>query len=252
MNRAKYILLMAMLTVACVKRPLPETEENNIPVTGDVSIQLEHTAGGKDFMLDSLWYMTANNDSVLFTNFNYYLSNFSFIAADGSEHFIKDSYFLVAEKLPASKKFTIENVPQGTYRKIKFLIGIDSTRNVSGAQTGALDPANGLFWDWNTGYIMVMAEGKSPNSQDGLFAYHLAGFKGPNKALRFVTLSLPEDITVSASHKHGLHMICDVLELFKSPNLVKMATMPVVVTEGPNVNIMADNYTDMFTIDHVE
>jgi hypothetical protein len=34
---------------------------------------------------------------------------------------------------------------------IKFLLGVDSLKNVSGIQTGALDPAKGMFWTWNTG-----------------------------------------------------------------------------------------------------
>jgi hypothetical protein len=47
---------------------------------------------------------------------------------------------------------------------IRFLLGVDSARNVSGIQTGALDPARGMFWTWNSGYVMAKIEGSSPSA----------------------------------------------------------------------------------------
>ncbi|MBK9581192.1 MAG: hypothetical protein IPO48_04510 [Saprospiraceae bacterium] len=64
---------------------------------------------------------------------------------------------------------------------VELMFGVDSTRCSSGAQTGALDPAKGLFWSWSSGYIMVKAEGNAPTAADGSFAFHLGGFKGVNK-----------------------------------------------------------------------
>ena len=37
-------------------------------------------------------------------------------------------------------------------------LGVDSLRNVTGVQTGALDPAMDMYWTWNTGYVMAKLE----------------------------------------------------------------------------------------------
>ena len=39
---------------------------------------------------------------------------------------------------PESLNFTIKDVPYGKYKSVEFLIGVDSVRNFSGAQYGAL------------------------------------------------------------------------------------------------------------------
>jgi hypothetical protein len=69
--------------------------------------------------------------------------------------------------------FDFINVPAGTYTGMYLTMGVDSARNVSGAQEGALDPANGMFWSWTSGYIMIKAEGLSPQGAGGSFTYHL-------------------------------------------------------------------------------
>jgi hypothetical protein len=61
---------------------------------------------------------------------------------------------------------------------MEFMIGVDSARNNSGAQTGALDPTNGMFWSWSTGYIMAKFEGTSAQSPAAANAlkFHIGGF----------------------------------------------------------------------------
>src|SRR5690606_18580217 len=72
----------------------------------------------------------------------------------------------------------IDNVPAGYYVEIQYTMGVDSEKNVSGAQVGALSLSNGMFWDWNSGYIMLKAEGYSPQAENNGFAFHLGGFSG--------------------------------------------------------------------------
>ena len=81
---------------------------------------------------------------------------------DNSIVTIPNTYFLVNQDEEASMAIEMDSLPLGLYKSIKFMIGVDSTRNVSGSQTGALDPANGMFWTWNSGYIFLKMEGTSP------------------------------------------------------------------------------------------
>ena len=103
------------------------------------------------------------------------MSNISLSNDDGSTTYeFPNSYYLVDATNAASLNIDLEDVPNGDYTKVNFMIGVDSTRNVSGAQEGALDVANGMFWSWNMGYIFMKMEGTVQDSID--FRYHIGGF----------------------------------------------------------------------------
>lgn len=237
---------------ACVKRPLPAVTQPT--ETGSLNFSIDHVAGGEELELHNKWYLTPNGDSLKLTTFNYYLSNFVLTDVNGNEYKQPESYYLIREDKPATKKFTIPGVPVGKYKKLRFLIGVDSARNVSGAQTGALDQSNGMFWDWNTGYIMAMIEGVSPQSNmfNNLVIFHLGGFRKADNVTRVVELTLPETIEVTASNNHSVHIKGDVMEWFKTPHLIDIKVLTAAVVSGNVPTVLADNYTDMFTIDHVD
>ena len=67
--------------------------------------------------------------------------------------------------------------------KISLLFGIDSTIQVGGVGTGALDPLRGMYWTWQTGYVQWKMEGAI--RVDGLespLELHLGGFDGATKS----------------------------------------------------------------------
>ncbi|EDO26060.1 predicted protein [Nematostella vectensis] len=115
-----------------------------------------------------------------FTTLKFYVSNIKLQKADGSWWVEPNSYYLICNSCQdASDKYIMVNdIPAGEYVAMEYTMGVDSIMNVSGAHTGALSFANGMFWDWNTGYIMMKAEGKSPNSPNGNFQLHFGGFQG--------------------------------------------------------------------------
>jgi hypothetical protein len=117
-------------------------------------------------------------DTLTFSTFKYYVSNIRLKNSDGSWWSEPESYHLVCASCPEASTFTVEGIPSGTYTDMEYTMGVDSARNVSGAQTGALSVANGMSWSWNAGYIMLKAEGQSPNSDIGAFTFHLGGFSG--------------------------------------------------------------------------
>lgn len=164
-----------------------------------------------------------------------------------------ESYHLLNHADANSLSFNLSDVPNGTYNSITFTIGVDSLRNVSGAQTGALDPANGMFWSWNSGYIMMKLEGVSPKStQSGnMLKYHIGGFSGTYNTVKTVTLSFPQTITVDGNNKK-VKLTANVLALFSNPNTINFATMSSVQMPGIESKMLADNYASMFTVSGVE
>lgn len=63
-----------------------------------------------------------------------------------------------------------------------LLFGVDSLLQVSGVQSGALDPLKGMYWTWQTGYIQFKMEGilSKDTLGEGLIPIqlHLGGFQG--------------------------------------------------------------------------
>ncbi len=228
---------------------------NPVPVVAPIlTIEMDHLAGTQKFYLDST-YTNANGDEFTPDLFKYYISNIRLIRNDNSEYAIPESYFLVNHAAPGSMKIMIDSLAQGAFTSVKFLLGVDSTRNVSGAQTGALDPVNGMFWTWNTGYIFLKLEGTSPEipTSAQTFTYHIGGFSGQNINYKQVTLDFDGDVLLLANNKNPeLHIVVDVLEIFKNPTTIDMSTFSsTIMSPGPNATIIADNYADIFKYDHI-
>src|SRR5690606_23703884 len=219
------ILLLAasVAFAACRKKPDPNPE----PVgqsSGTVELRFQHMVGESALVLDAQTYKNENGDDLTVSTFKYYISNIV-LNGDGNDNYTEpESYHLVAHGDASSMTIELENVPAGKYKSVSYMIGVDSIRNVSGAQTGALDPKNGMFWSWTTGYIMAKVEGTSPESAEpnNALTYHIGGFSGVNNVLKTVTLAFPEAIVVNNNKPH-MHIKADVAQWFKSPNLIDFA-----------------------------
>ncbi|QJX47888.1 hypothetical protein HMJ29_13425 [Hymenobacter taeanensis] len=187
--------------------------------------------------------------------FRYYLSNFKLRKTDGTEYAVPESYFLVDEAKADSKTITLHNIPAGEYPSFSFMVGVDSTHNVSGAKAGALDPINAMFWDWNTGYIFAKLEGSSPQApgNHGLLL-HVGGFKTPNNAIRTVSPALgAATIQIRQDRTPTIKLQADVLRMLTGPHTIRFAQTYNVMGAGTAAMSLADNYAaGMFTVQQVQ
>ena len=162
---------------------------SRVATTKNISLHIHHSVAGKDLIFDNTVYKNKAGQEYTITNFKYYISNIKLIDEAGKAHINADSYYLVRHDDSASMDIELTDIPSGKYKSISFLIGVDSLHNCSGAQSGALDPVNGMFWTWNQGYIFFKLEGKSPSSKSsgGIYEYHIGGYKAPANCIRPVT-----------------------------------------------------------------
>lgn len=221
---------------------------------GSVTINLTNYVGNKVLVLNDSTYTNANSDQFTVSKFKYYVSNIILTNADGSKFIEKESYYLIDQSVNNTYTLVIDSVPIGTYNAINFTLGVDSARNVSGAQTGALDPAYGMFWSWNQGYIFLMMEGTSPNSTafNNSLTYHLGGFTKPYNCIRTVNpLFGAKDLIVSGNKTSTMHIKTDLLELFESPSLIKFAQTSEAMGGAAAVTI-ANNAVNMFSVTTIE
>src|SRR3954453_11162725 len=144
--------------------------------TQNLKIHFENKAGDETIQADSI-YQNAFGETFSVHNFKYYISNITLNDAEKNQSF-PDKYFLIDNADSSSQQIEL-NTSLKNITAIKFLLGVDSLKNVSGVQTGALDPAKGMFWTWNTGYVMAKLDGNSPsaNMPQHAFSYHIGGYK---------------------------------------------------------------------------
>lgn len=244
-----YLGLLAMVAFSCNRGddgPVPQLD------SGKVQMRFANMAGNQPLKFHTDWYQNAHGDSFNVTLFAYYISNIRFNRADGSGAYVQpNSYYLIdGYTRPTTLDFAIDSVPSGTYNSITLTIGVDSTRNVSGAQTGALDLIWGYFWGWNSGYIFMKFDGqtsKSPADAKDL-EYHIGGFRSPYNTIRTVTLPLPNSIQIARGKKAVIDVEADILKVFDTPHQMDFTRLQKIHDPGPEAAMVADNYANMLRI----
>ncbi len=226
-----------------------DAEELNAQQAFSVAIHFTNKVANDTLELGNE-YKNSFNEPYTVLQFKYYISNISFTTNDGGS--VKDEgYYLINEVDSTSKTITL-TANKNSLNTLSFLIGVDSVRNVSGTQTGALDPTNGMFWTWNSGYIMAKLEATSPlsKSPNNGASYHIGGFKFNQDATRRVTLKFPGDkeIQLSKEKTTTIFIEADVNKWFNGKHELKIADHPACTTPGALAVKYADNYANMFRI----
>lgn len=221
---------------------------------GSVTIVFSNYAGNEKLVLNDSTYTNANGDQFTVSKFKYYISNIVLTNANGSKFIEHESYYLIDQNNGNEFSLVIDSVPVGTYNAVNYVLGVDSARNTSGAQTGALDPAFGMFWSWNQGYIFLMMEGNSPNSTafNNMLTYHLGGFTKPYNCIRSVSPSFgARDLVISSDKTSKININVNLLKLFESPSLIKFAQTSEGMGGAVAVTI-ANNAVNMFSVTSIE
>lgn len=244
-------IVTSLFFTACKKENIDSPSNNNTP-KGAFKLELEHTWSNPSiaFELNSPLKHPLTNDTLNFTTFKYYVSNIKLKKSDGTWWIDTESYYLIDASVSNSNILSLKNIPAGTYTKLEYTLGVDSIRNVSGAQTGALSISNGMFWSWNSGYIMLKAEGTSPNATSGNFAFHFGGFKGPNAIVTTKESDFSgATLEISPNATPQVHLIANVSAIWN--NGVSVKTTSSIMMPGTVAKTMAELFYNSFQFDHI-
>jgi len=201
-------------------------------------------------------YTNAFNESFAVEKFKFYFGKARLIDQNAHQEspLGGDDYALIDFTDSTSCSLKLSFRP-GKYNAIQFLLGVDSIDNVSGAQTGALDPSKGMFWTWNSGYVMAKLEGSSPQSNQPAhtIAYHIGGFRQPDNTARIINLLFPDksDLETKASQTHVLFITADLKYWFDGKNPLHIKEIPTCTTPGKLARSISDNYAGMFSISRI-
>lgn len=156
----------------------------------------------------------AGKDTIFIEKLQFYLSGISVSNASQTFSYGEPAKLIVAG---ADNRFNISTAEGFTPTGLTFVFGTDSTMNCSGIMGGDLDPALGMYWAWQSGYINFKLEGTSSSmGENKSFQLHLGGYKRPFETARKVVLQavgnniiaeLPLDELFAEIRKNGAQTV---------------------------------------------
>lgn len=189
-------------------------------------------------------YTTSNKDKIAISTFRCYVSNIEIYYADKSVFKEKNSFHLLDLENPNSCIIPITNKNDKIISKVSFNIGIDSLTNTSGALTGDLDPTKGMYWAWQSGYINMKMEGKSPScnseasGRKNEFQFHIGGYLQPYYAMR--------KKVIAVNHYGNVNIVIDTSIFFAEIELYKISS---VMIPGKTAMELSDSMAKMFYLE---
>ena len=129
------------------------------------------------------------DQELIISNFKFYITDIAFYKNDSLVAVVPKKAYLI--DVLDSTSLIISTAKTKDFNVIKFNIGVDSLTSVSGVFDGDLDPMNGMYWSWQSGYINFKLEGSSTKCPARLnkFYWHIGGYMNPFNAQREVTLA---------------------------------------------------------------
>jgi hypothetical protein len=144
---------------------------------------------GSDQVENNQKYYFNEIDWIEFSELKIYLSNYSLSNSNGEIHL---KLVDLIDNENADSKVILDSVNINYFKTFTFQFGLDSVINTSGILDGDLDPINGMYWAWNSGYIHLKMVGKCSlvPSTKSEFEFHLGGYRKPNETYFDVTLPI--------------------------------------------------------------
>ncbi|MGZ3862330.1 MAG: MbnP family protein [Bacteroidia bacterium] len=207
----------------------------NLAFSQEVQVIFIPKFGNEILVQGKKYFSQANRDSLSIETFRFYVSKISLMKNGKEVYTEKKSFHLI--DLEKNLRFTLK-LKKTNFDAIKFCVGIDSVTNVSGVMGGDLDPVNGMYWAWQSGYINFKLEGISKvcPTRNNVFQFHIGGYLPPNQSIR--TVSLP----ANDANKISIHV-----DLEKFINGIDLKTTNEIMSPSEKAVSLAKLYQTIFT-----
>jgi hypothetical protein len=247
------IIILLVLLIAASSCKKDTDPVNPQPSTGQMNVKFNYTFGqtAESFVLGKTYVHPITGDTLTFTLLRFYVSNIKLKKTDGTWWVQPESYFLLDASIAGGSTMNVTGIPVGTYTAMEYTMGVDSARNVSGANTGALSLTNGMYWDWNSGYIMFKAEGNSPQAENGGFAYHLGGYSGQYNVVTTKTADFSNiSLAVDPTNVKMINLTANIAKLWHSSPSVRVT--PTIHSAGPEAIKVANDFYSSISFSGIE
>ncbi len=218
---------------------------------GSLTVKVSNEAGGQPITFGTMSFTNAAGNKYSVDLLKYFVSNFTLIRNDGSERNF-GNYKLIDASDTSTCSFTLDSVSNGSYKAIRFYLGVDSLHNHTVLNQGDLNPISGMVWSWNTGYIFFKHEGSYINDTgtSKILLYHF----GTDAALSTVDIPITQfDIN---SNKKTLYIKFDLNSLYNAPNTINFTGnnfhQSTELSDRIWLGNLRTNFSSSFTFDKVQ
>jgi len=186
------------------------------------------------------WYVSETGDSIQFNKVKFYITDFKFELAQNTQQEIINNAVLidVFDKKSLLKTFRLPlDKNEGI---VQFSLGVSGDLSESGALSGDLDPVNGMYWAWQSGYINMKIEGVSPScsTRKNKFTFHIGGFQKQYPTLRELSFPIKEN-------QKEITLVIDIAAFL---NEVDLKENHSVMIPGEKASKLADLSVKMFDV----
>jgi hypothetical protein len=205
----------------------------------DISISFAAIFDNKILSYDEINEVVFKNEDLEIETFKCYISNVEFYDGTKKVYTEKNSFHLLDVADASSLKLHLDGSKDVSFSSIQFNIGIDSTMNVTGAFEEDLDPTNGMYWTWQSGYINFKLEGTADicPARNNRFQFHVGGYQGEFNSLQKVVLPVDDS--------DEIHIYIDVDELLAP---IDLATNYQLMSPNEQAVEMAELLASVFKI----
>ncbi len=250
----RLLLLPAVfvLFLSSCKKDKDDTSDPTPTTTNKITVQVSNVVDGSPVVFGQLIYTNAFGSSYSIDLLKYYLTNFRLVATDSSVHNFRN-YDLINAADTTTCNFAYSDIPERTYCKVRFYLGVDADSNHTGAQSGDLDPVNGMIWTWSTGYIFFKHEGQFLDTlgatQDLL--YHF----GTDAVLTEIEIPITP-FTLGETDQKTIHLEFDLNGLYGSNTIVDFngnnIRQSLSVDDRPWMSDLMSNFPGAFRITSID
>jgi hypothetical protein len=252
-----HLVLSCLIAVTVVLSGCKK-DADSPPATGQVKFRVENTVGTQPLVLNATVATTKMGETFTVSLFEYYLSNIRLTKSDGTVYAAPDTYFLVNQDKPGNLSFAVAGVPAGEYTGVSFIVGVDAQKTGFTdplALTGALNPANNMYWTWNSGHVFLKMQGtRTTSGVNKPLTCHIGGYAAPTSAIVTATPSFNgTKLVVRADRTPEVVLRADATKLFDGPNPVNLATFTGAEMPGTPSMQIAQNYgVGMLTVSQIK
>ncbi len=163
------------------------------------SLRFRFTFAGEEVELQKSYFSEVINDSIKLETVKFYVSKVHFKKDGKIVDTTSKRFYLMDLENKFSRDISFSSLGVKPCDTLEFSIGIDSLTNVSGAMGGALDPMNGMYWAWQSGYINFKIEGISKicKTRNNVFQYHVGGYSSPNATIQHFKFAIAKTDNVT-------------------------------------------------------
>jgi hypothetical protein len=199
-----------------------------VPMSGRAQevLSIQPHWNGNVLEAESHYSVPQSGDSIRIDVLRFYLGILP--SGDG----MNTTHHLIDLARPESMHIPIN--PKMAQTSISLMLGVDSLTQMGGAGGGALDPTQGMYWTWQSGYIHLKLEGVllKADGRNIAFSYHIGGFEGNDNTLQHIP----------ADHNGILKPRLDMLFRKLDPVL-----LPEVMSPGAKAVMISRAWKDCFS-----